>query len=120
MQPVLYYGKDPYLAAGRGARPNSTSHTWSNDANQVAHPCAKPLAFWRWLVARASLPGQMILDPFVGSGTTLEVAKLLGRHAIGIEIDPKYCEIAVKRLRQEVLFASEASAPSGGGAGDQG
>jgi len=65
------------------------------------HPSPKPERVMTWLLDR--LPPGSVLDPFAGSGTTLYAAKALGRHAIGIEIEPKYCEIAVKRLRQEVL-----------------
>lgn len=102
-QPILFYGSDPYLRTQQGSRPNSCGQTYPNDANEQAHPCAKPLPMMRWLVWRSSLPGETVLDPFMGSGTTLVAAKYSGRRAIGIEIEERYCEIAAKRLAQEVL-----------------
>jgi len=68
------------------------------------HPCPKPLKFCTTLVSRLTKPGQTVLDPFMGSGTTLRAAKDLGRKAIGIDIEEKYCEVSAKRLAQEVLF----------------
>ncbi len=67
------------------------------------HPCPKHLGLWKWLVETLSRPGETLLDPFMGSGTTLRAAKDLGRKAIGIEIEERYCEIAAKRLAQEVM-----------------
>jgi len=67
------------------------------------HPTQKPLRLFMWCLQQFE-DAQTILDPFMGSGTTLRAAKDLGRKAIGIEIEEKYCEIAVKRLAQEVLF----------------
>tara|TARA_Y100000310_G_scaffold191335_1_gene191313 strand:- start:140 stop:808 length:669 start_codon:yes stop_codon:yes gene_type:complete len=102
-QPLLYYGVDPYLKNGLGGRADSFQCTEISDKN--GHPCPKPIKLMVALVNRVSLSGNTILDPFMGSGTTLRAAKDLGRKAIGIEIEEKYCEIAVERLRQEVLFA---------------
>lgn len=67
-----------------------------------AHPTQKALAVMTWCISLADDP-QTILDPFMGSGTTLRAAKDLGRKAIGIEIEEKYCEIAARRMGQEVL-----------------
>ncbi len=76
-----------------------------NDSPDIPryHPSQKPLAIINKQILASSNPNQTILDPFMGSGTTLVAAKLLGRKAIGIEISERYCEIAVKRLAQEVM-----------------
>ena len=67
------------------------------------HPCPRPIDTMMFCVDVLSNLESTILDPFMGSGTTLVAAKHLGRRAIGIEIEEKYCEIAVKRLGQGVL-----------------
>jgi predicted RNA methylase len=83
-------------------------YTCNQDATQIAisgkmpdHPSPKPYQAMRWLVSR--LPGESVLDPFMGSGTTLRAAKDLGRRCVGVEIEERYCEIAAKRLSQGVL-----------------
>lgn len=72
---------------------------WSS--HKSYHPAEKPRDLIKWLIEISA--GKLILDPFMGSGTTLVAAKQLNRKAIGIEIEEKYCEIAVRRLAQEVI-----------------
>jgi hypothetical protein len=66
------------------------------------HPTQKPLELMRHLIDRCP-PQTEVVDPFMGSGTTLRAAKDCGRRSIGVEIEERYCEIAAKRLAQEVL-----------------
>ncbi|HDY66221.1 MAG TPA: site-specific DNA-methyltransferase [Candidatus Scalindua sp.] len=67
------------------------------------HPTQKPVALMEYLIKTYTNKGDMVLDFAMGSGTTLLAAKNLGQRAIGIELSEKYCDIAVKRLRQGVL-----------------
>lgn len=76
---------------------------WIHNIVREGHPTAKPLTLVRQWVELFTDPGDLILDPFMGSGTTLRAAKDLGRKAIGIELEEKWCEGAANRLSQEVL-----------------
>ena len=97
---INFYGRDP--RAGIGGWPTGRTLTEAGEKN--GHPCAKPFKAWKWLLQKGSTDASdVILDPFVGSGTTLRAAKDLGHRAVGIEIEECYCEIAAKRMEQEVL-----------------
>ena len=97
------YGVPPAAHAEHHLIPGEMIDTTSN-GKQADHPTPRKLSHVKWLVSRWSDPDDLIVDPFVGSGTTLQAAKETGRRAIGIEIEERYCEIAAKRLAQEVLL----------------
>jgi len=75
----------------------------NRNTGQRRHVTEKPVELMSQLLVKCPA-AWTILDPFMGSGTTLRAAKDLGRHAIGIEIEERYCEIAARRLAQEVLL----------------
>lgn len=92
-----YEGRDRVSEYERG-------EVWRlNAVTNSEHPAPFPIEIPRRLVSYYSWTGDVVLDPFMGSGTTLIAARQLGRKAIGIEINEKYCEIAAKRMSQEVL-----------------
>jgi DNA modification methylase len=90
-----------WMKGGCGVYLSPTINPASFQAERC-HPTQKPVALMRWCIVKAGGEG-LILDPFMGSGSTLVAAKDLGRKSIGIEISEAYCRIAVNRLRQDVL-----------------
>lgn len=89
----------------QGVRPGSPDYSsgkFPDHDHRLAganhHPTVKPLALMRWLITMVTPPGGIILDPFMGSGSTLVAAAQLGVKAIGIELDPGYAEIAARRV----------------------
>jgi len=98
-EPILIYGKQRRKATRDGW--NIPIGYQSSVGNK--HPVPKPTKLFDQLVLEFSDPDNIILDPFLGSGTTAYCAKKLGRKCIGIEIEEKYCDIAAKRCSQTVM-----------------
>ena len=93
----------------RTASMSVRSNVWTyyfgdTHGDNTKHPAPFPEALARDHILSWSNEGDIVLDPFCGSGTTAKMAKHMGRRWIGIEVNPEYCEIAENRLRQEVLF----------------
>jgi len=92
-------------------KPAFKSIAWDGGKRQGAaenrtfsHPSQKPLELMRWCVGMLPDDHGIVVDPFMGSGTTLAACKMEGLTAIGIEVEERYCELAADRLRQGVLF----------------
>jgi site-specific DNA-methyltransferase (adenine-specific) len=96
-EPLLVYGKNDGVVMH--------DHFYAKpETSPNGHPCPKSVEWASWLIRHATREGDLILDPFMGSGTTLVAARNLNRRAIGIELSPTYCEIAIERLRQDLLL----------------
>lgn len=95
-------GVGKHLWHGTSRKRNHSVFTY-NICGGGLHTAQKPQLLMQELIELFSNPGDYICDPFMGSGTTLAAAKLLGRRAVGIEINEAYAEIAARRLQQEVM-----------------
>lgn len=103
---IYLVGDFPQLPANKSSVITSKAST-THYAKNTGHAHAKPIPIMETLIE--SSPSGVIADPFAGSGSTLVAAKLLGRKAIGVELEEKYCEIAARRLSQEALDLGSAS-----------
>jgi DNA modification methylase len=96
-QPILFYGRDPYI----GKKIQPLHYQLTEKPSCPEHPCSKPQQGWDWLVDRSSKPDELVIDPFMGSGTTGVSCSKRGQRFIGFEIDERYFDIACKRIEQE-------------------
>ena len=94
-EPVFIYGKSKKRLGQDYIKYDSLNF---NKGPEKYHPCPKNINLIKWLVRHFSNENDLILDPFIGSGTTAVACKLLDRNFIGIEINPDYVDIANKRL----------------------
>ena len=99
------YTHEAIYARGMVRANNSTFSVLTAFPEQTDHIHAKPVRLMSVLVS--TCPPGVIADPFAGSGSTLVAAKALGRRAIGVELEERYCEIAARRLAQDVLNFEE-------------
>lgn len=96
-EPWLYWGQ-------RVGGTSVVRATVGKQGDAAGHPCPKPVKLIELLMVK--FKAELVLDPFLGSGTTTKAAQLLGKRAIGIELSERYCEIAARRLEQGVFDLS--------------
>ena len=106
------FGEPVPSAPGRRVIPGYAPKVQPGGRAANGHPCSRSVEHFRWLVGWWSDPGETVLDPFAGSGTTCVAAVAQGRRTIGIEIDPEYFEIACERVedaqRQSIMALTGA------------
>lgn len=94
------FGQPPPSAPGRRVIPGHAPKEQPGGRKANGHPCSRAIGHFRWLVHWWSLEGETVVDPFMGSGTTIVAAVEQHRKAIGIEIEPRYFDIACKRIER--------------------
>jgi hypothetical protein len=107
VEAIYLLGRWPRIPAGRSSVVRTNTVALGTYIARSGHPHAKPIDLMESLISTAT---GVVADPFVGGGATLVAAKLLGRKAIGVELEERYCEIAARRLAQDVLDFEGATA----------
>lgn len=87
----------------KNGRDSAVIKCWVTPSLSKSHPAAKPVSLLKYLIGQLCDKSDVIIDPFLGSGSTLVAAKELGMKAVGIEIDERYCEMSVKRIQQSTI-----------------
>lgn len=105
-EPICYFHRDDTKPSWNGG--GKAGNYRLSSVSGAGHPTSKPIGMVADWVRLFTNPGDTILDPFAGSGTTLRAAKDEGRKAIGVELDERYCEVIARRLSQDTLFGGAA------------
>jgi DNA modification methylase len=99
-EPIFIYGKTSARIGQDYIKVNTLNF---NKGPEKKHPCPKPIALWEWLLEKFSKEGDIVLDPFIGSGTTAVVAQKRNRQFVGMDFNPEYIRITEQRLAQKPL-----------------
>jgi site-specific DNA-methyltransferase (adenine-specific) len=102
-EPILLWGKPRQQTADVITAPLIP------DPGLDGHPCPKPMKWATALVGMFSAPGDLVIDPFCGSGTTMRAARDMGRRYVGIEVEERFCEMATRRLDQGAFAFGDAA-----------
>ena len=99
-EPCLYGWKDGAAHKWQADRRQTTVLEFDRPTKNQEHPTMKPVELFKYLLGNSSIPDDLVLDPFLGSGTTIIAAHAMGRVACGTEIDPRYVDVIVRRWQK--------------------
>jgi DNA modification methylase len=99
-EPILYGWKPGAAHYFTGDRTKTSLLEFDRPKASVEHPTMKPVGLWAELIKNSSKAGDVVLDTFLGSGTTLIACEQLNRTCYGMEIEPKYCHVIIERYRK--------------------